>query len=296
MTIIRAAVSGMCEGVRRAEGKALEAARQASAAKRRVFTYGPLIHNPQALAELGKRGIEILDTDAFERGEIDGAVRNSIVVIRAHGAPPAAFGRLAALGASVIDATCPRVLASQEKARRLSENGFCVVIAGDRAHAEVVSILGHAPGSFVVQDEREAAALAARLGNRKIALIAQTTIKESEFDGIARKFGELCPNFTAFRTICPATAERQAALRALAERVDAVIVVGGKNSANTRRLFLAALESGKPCWHIETPSELPAEIFSFRSAGLAAGASTPDSMVDEVEKYLLDNAPKDPSC
>jgi 4-hydroxy-3-methylbut-2-enyl diphosphate reductase len=291
MKIVRAQVLGMCMGVRRAEEKAEKAAERAKELSKPVFTYGPLIHNPQAVKALEGLGVKVLDPEAFERGELDGKARDSIVVIRAHGAPPEALLRLESLGAEVVDATCPRVLKSQKKAAALLEKGYSLAIAGDRSHGEVTGILGYAPGAVVVQNAEEAAALAKEWERKPVALIAQTTIKKSEYDAIKAQFEAHCPSFLAFDTLCPATAERQRALKQMAEKVDALVVVGGKNSANTQRLFMAAKETGKPAWHIETAAELPEEIFGYASVGLTAGASTPDSMVDDVESTLMKGVP-----
>ncbi len=288
MMIVRAGVLGMCMGVRRAEASARQAAEEGKRKGRAVFTYGPLIHNPQAVAALEKAGVSVLDPEEFDSGSLDDKAAGSIVVIRAHGAPPEAFSHLSRLGAEIVDATCPRVLKSQKKARELLDQGYAVAIAGDRSHGEVAGILGYAPGAVVVENAAEAEALAQAWVARPVALIAQTTIKKSEYDAIASRFEKLSPSFLAFETLCPATADRQKALAELAGKVDALIVVGGKNSANTQRLFMAAKESGKPAWHIETAAELPPEIFAFGKVGLSAGASTPDSAVDEVERLLIE--------
>jgi 4-hydroxy-3-methylbut-2-enyl diphosphate reductase len=274
-------------GVRRAEASARRAAEEGKNSGKSVYTYGPLIHNPQAVAELEKVGVSVLDPEKFENGLLDVKAANSIVVIRAHGAPPEAFAHLARLGAKIVDATCPRVLKSQKKARELLDKGYSVAIAGDRSHGEVAGILGYAPDAIVVENAKEAATLAASWSTRPVALIAQTTIKKSEYDAITLEFEKSCSSFLTVETLCPATADRQEALAELADQVEALIVVGGKNSANTQRLLMAAKEAGKPAWHIETAEELPAEIFRFRKVGLSAGASTPDSMVDEVERLLM---------
>lgn len=288
MIIVRASVLGMCMGVRRAEDAAKKAAGEGKSEERNVFTYGPLIHNPQAVAALEGIGLSVLDPDKFDSDELDEKSRGSIVVIRAHGAPPDAFNHMEKLGITIVDATCPRVLKSQKKARELLDRGYSVAIAGDRSHGEVAGIVGHAPGAVVVENAEEAKTLAEAWVAKPIALIAQTTIKKSEYDAIVDQFERSSPSFLAVETLCPATADRQKALADLAEKVDALIIVGGRNSANTQRLFMAAKESGKPSWHIETGRELPGEIFSFEKVGLSAGASTPDSVIDEVERFLLE--------
>ena len=288
MIIVRASVLGMCMGVRRAESTAKKAAGEGKSNGRNVFTYGPLIHNPQAVAELEAIGLSVLDPDTFDSGELDEKAKDSIVVIRAHGAPPDAFTHMEKLGITIVDATCPRVLKSQKKARELLDRGYFVAIAGDRSHGEVAGIVGHAPGAVVVENAEEAKALAETWVAKPIALIAQTTIKKSEYDAIVAQFERSSPSFLSVETLCPATADRQKSLAELAEKVDALIIVGGRNSANTQRLFMAAKESGKPAWHIETGKELPEEIFSFKKIGLSAGASTPDSVIDEVERLLME--------
>lgn len=292
MIIRRAEVLGMCMGVRRAEALAREAAATGAASGKKVFTYGPLIHNPQAIESLKKFGVQVLDTEQFEHGLLDELAKNSIVIIRAHGAPLSTFERLKALSATIIDATCPRVLASQKKAVQLLQEGYIVIIAGDSSHGEVAGILGHAPGAVVAENPETAKQIANSITTDKVALIAQTTIKESEYKAIENALQEKFPNLLVIQTICPATRDRQEALRILANMVDALVIAGGKNSANTRRLYMAALESGKPAYHIEKPEELPDEVFKKGIIGLTAGASTPDFIVDEVEQYLMQGAIK----
>lgn len=291
MTVLRAKVHGMCMGVRRAELNARQAAAEAGCIDKAVYTYGPLIHNPQAVAELQKAGVDVLEVGEFESGHLDGKIADAIVIIRAHGAPPEVFEHLERAGAKVIDATCPRVRKSQRKARELLDQGYSLAIAGERAHGEVTGILGYAPGAVVVENPDEAEALALEWADRKVALIAQTTIKQSEYDAIAARLGARCREFLPVNTLCPSTADRQRSLAELAEKVDALVIVGGKNSANTQRLYMAARETGKPAWHIETAAELPEEVCSYESVGLSAGASTPDSLVDEVETRILQCAP-----
>lgn len=287
MIVSRADVLGMCMGVRRAEALARKAAREGEAVARRVFTYGPLIHNPQAVAALEAEGVKVLDPSLVDSPQWEDRLRGSIVVIRAHGAPPEVYARLSSLGAQVVDATCPRVINSQRKAADLARQGFRIVVAGDKSHGEVTGILGYAPKAQAVESAAEAALLARSLAGSPVALIAQTTIGRQEFEAIAAQFRGKAEPFLEVNTLCPATSERQGSLEALAKRVSAIVVVGGRNSANTQRLFMAAKASGKPAWHIERAGELPPEIFAFPSVGLTAGASTPDSMVDEVESYLL---------
>ncbi|MBL8967599.1 MAG: 4-hydroxy-3-methylbut-2-enyl diphosphate reductase [Spirochaetaceae bacterium] len=284
MTVTRAAVLGRCMGVRRAVELALstaaaEVAASGGGAPGPVYTLGPLIHNPQAVADLAAKGVVPL-----AETELDGRVAGRPVVIRAHGVPPAARERLAALGARIVDATCPRVLASQRRARDFSERGYLVVIAGDRDHGEVAGVAGYAPGALVIGSPAEAERIEA---SGPLALIAQTTIRAEEYAAIREVLARRFPLLEVVESICPATEERRRALAELSGECDAIVVVGGRNSANTSRLLVTAKELGRPAWLVETAAELPEEVFSFARVGVTAGASTPDELVAEVEDALL---------
>jgi len=269
-------------GVRRAVRLAYA---EAENRKGRVCTLGPLIHNPQVLEDLKSRGVEILDETRLPQ-DLSGA----LVVIRAHGVSPRVESDLRARGAALIDATCPRVKASQLKARALAEAGHRLFLAGEETHAEIAGILGYAEAaSFcaVVGDAAEASAAAGRLasepcGGGKTALIGQTTISEDEYQDIAEAIAGFFPDLEVADTICAATRERQDSLRELLGKVDAVVVVGGRESANTRRLFAIAESSGKPCVLAQTAGEVPGEFFRVGVLGVTAGASTPDTVIDEV--------------
>jgi 4-hydroxy-3-methylbut-2-enyl diphosphate reductase len=273
-------------GVKRAMEMAMDAA--ARAGPEGVYTLGPLIHNPQAVAELEAAGVR-----GLSEGEIDGRVEGRKVVLRAHGVPPDLRERLASLGAMIVDATCPRVLASQKRAAAYAAKGWQVVIAGEKGHGEVTGIAGHAPGALVAGSPEEARALADRLrreapgGARPVALIAQTTITREEYEAIRAALDESLTQLEAVDSICPCTEDRLRALTELAAEVDAIVVVGGRNSANTARLLATARALGRPAWLVETASELPAELRDYGRIGLAAGASTPERLIAEVEAALL---------
>ncbi len=281
--VIRARVYGFCMGVRRAMETATDAAEKRSGA---VYTLGPLIHNPTALEGLASRGVGVLDEAALP-ADLSGAT----VVIRAHGVPPAVADAVAAAGAELIDATCPRVRRSQKKAADYAKAGKTVFLAGEARHGEIIGIAGYAPGCIVVSTPAEARAAAAELHaaspNADTALIGQTTIKKSEYDAIAAEITAFFPSLEVFDGICPATADRQKALVELLGAADAVVVVGGKNSANTKRLYLTAVEHGKPAWLVETADDLTDEMLAYERIGLTAGASTPDAVIDAVETRLL---------
>jgi 4-hydroxy-3-methylbut-2-en-1-yl diphosphate reductase len=276
MIIIEADVLGYCMGVRRAVEIAEATAR--STAEGTVHTIGPLIHNRHALDSLAALGVTVLD-----EGDLPGSLEGRTVVIRAHGISPVLKATLEGLGARLVDASCPRVLASQQRAKRASEAGRQVILVGDREHAEIIGIAGHAPGCSIVSSAAEARALEVRKG---AVVIAQTTVKDDEYAEICDELRSKGFEIETVNSICGATTERQGALRELASRVDAIIVVGGRSSANARRLLATALESGKPAWLIEDETELPAGIERFERVGISAGASTPDDLVAAVKGRL----------
>jgi len=293
MTILRARVLGFCMGVRRAVELTTVQAKKAAEEGSHLFTLGHLIHNPQVLADLEKNKVITLKQDSFEQIQKKG--KNCCVIIRAHGISPETEKKLRGTGCAIIDATCPNVKKNQLKTQELSRAGYSLFLAGESAHAEIEGIMGYtssAPFCKAVIDKEQAQDAAFALyqinSNAKTALIGQTTISEEEYVNIGNEIKKYFPNLEIVNTICSATAERQQALRELLYFAEAVIIAGGKESANTRRLLLIAQESGKPCAMVERPEEIPENFYSFNTIGISAGASTPDSLIDEIEKTLAE--------
>ena len=291
MKVIRSGILGFCMGVRRAVEMALGDSGCADPAGpaclppgRQIYTLGPLIHNPLVLKELERRGIRVLEEGSCP------SLENATVIIRAHGVPPLVERDLRRRGAQILDATCPFVKESQKKARDFSEKGYRVFLAGEKNHGEIAGIRGYAETAFVVGNpagaESAASELFKREGNVKTALIGQTTIRAEEYEAIAGKIRAFFPDLEIAKTICNATLDRQEALRELCGETDAVIIAGGRESANTRRLLFLAAELGKPGWIAETPDDLPPEAKAYKTIGLCAGASTPDVLIDEIEAAL----------
>ena len=272
MRIIKAESMGFCMGVRRAMQIVHDIID--SNPSYPVQTFGPLIHNRLVLENLKKQGVAVLEDP--ERG-------SGIVVIRAHGVQPEVKEILEKKCEKLVDATCPRVLHSQKKVFEASGKGMHVVVAGDRDHGEVKGIAGYASSFDIVQSARDAEKLTIP---DNTLVISQTTFSEGEYDEICRILSEKVPSVQISRSICPATEKRQKALLKLLKEVEAVIVIGGKNSANTRRLYNTALNSNKNSWHIEKADEIPEKIRSFNVVGITAGASTPDWIIKEVEVKL----------
>ncbi|AEF82873.1 4-hydroxy-3-methylbut-2-enyl diphosphate reductase [Leadbettera azotonutricia] len=302
MEVRRAKVLGFCMGVRRAvdmaaEAVALPGAKAPSAdTGSRVYTLGPLIHNPQALESLKGLGVEILKED-----NLPSCLDNSTVIIRAHGVAPQIEADLVRRGAHVVDATCPRVKASQMKAKALASQGYRIFLAGEKNHAEIIGMQGYVASELCAvvgdQDEAERAAkeLCEKNKNIKTALIGQTTITPEEYLAIGEGIKKIFPDLEIINSICGATRDRQEALRDLCTKVDGMIIAGGKRSANTRRLLdiaraeFARLDGSgvaRKAWLVETPDEIPSEAFAYSVIGLAAGASTPDSIIDAMEAAL----------
>jgi 4-hydroxy-3-methylbut-2-enyl diphosphate reductase len=213
------------------------------------------------------------------------------LIIRAHGISPRLEQTVREKGGRIVDATCPRVKASQTKAASLVEDAYALFLAGEAAHSEILGIQGYAPGCTVVGNAAEAEAAAQKLhltnAGAKTALIGQTTICEEEYAAISCAIQKYFPSLEIMQTICSATKERQESLRQLLDKVDAVVIAGGKESANTRRLLAIAQERGKPCVLVENADEIPAEFAVYETLGLCAGASTPDSVIDEIERALV---------
>ena len=280
MKIIRAKVLGFCFGVRRAVDLAEDALR---ASKDTVYSLGPLIHNEAALADLQSRGL-----CTVEESQINTIPDGSTVIIRAHGVAPRVTAALEEKGCRIIDATCPRVKASQKMVERYTRGSDYVIITGDKNHGEMIGIAGFAGPNFIqIQNEEEACALNIPNADKiNVILMSQTTYSIKEFQKIREILAAKFRNITVMNTICPATSERQQALQELCSQVEGVLVIGGKFSANTRRLYQIAAENCKLTAHIQGPSDIPPEFFKLQTIGITAGASTPDSIIQAVEEVL----------
>jgi 4-hydroxy-3-methylbut-2-enyl diphosphate reductase len=246
-----------------------------------LYTFGPIIHNPQVLADYESKGVKRTeDPDAIEPG--------STVLIRAHGVPRQLSERLAARGLAVADATCPKVKVAQKLIARQAAKGQILLLYGEEAHPEVRGLLSHATHGAIVFDSLDEIAALALDPADDYFLAAQTTQDEFEFERIRDYlFASLGKKIPVLHTICDATQKRQEEAIDLAREVDFMVVVGGFSSGNTRRLAKVAEAQGVPCAHVETADELPLEkIRQFATIGLTAGASTPKNIIDAVESAL----------
>jgi len=280
MKIVIAKTAGFCMGVRRAVDMVLDASTRY---QEPIFTYGPLIHNPQVMQMLEEKRIFRIEKIP-EKG-------SGIVLIRAHGVPPEDQAALKNAGFKVINATCPRVLRVQVIINRYAKKGHAVIIAGDKDHPEVIGLLGYARGKGHAVDSMEALLALPRFENAIV--VAQTTQNLSFYDGIKSWCRGHASHYRIFDTICGSTEKRQTEIRMLAEENDAVIVVGGKESGNTRRLAEIAAGSGKPTVHIEDASEIDYESLAHaKTIALTAGASTPNWIITDTYRKIENHLQK----
>ncbi len=277
MKVVVAKTAGFCMGVRRAVDIALNAVQSEKRKNGNIYTDGPLIHNPQVLELLRARGINTVE-DGLD-------VSGCTVVIRAHGITPSRRDRIESMGAKICDATCPRVTRVQSIIKRYSTQGFSTIIVGDKGHAEVVGLLGYAEGAGHVVGSVEDIEKLPPLD--KLCVVAQTTQDKQLYKQITSLLKKRYANCQVFNTICHSTNDRQAEVIDLCQEVDAMVVVGGRGSANTTRLVRICEREGVPTFHVETEKELEFDNFSdFEVVGITAGASTPQWLTKRIEDRI----------
>ena len=270
MEVILADNLGFCYGVKRA----IQLAEDSAVPGQVINTLGPIIHNPQMVAKLAENGVGTVDT--LEEA------REGTIIIRSHGVGPEIYKQVEAMGLNMVDATCPHVRKAQSSARMLADEGYQVVIVGEKHHPEVKSIIEWAgEGAVAIETEEEAEDLP-KYG--KLGVVAQTTFSAPKFKQIVDRLLDKSSDIKILRTICTATDQRQSAAIKLAAQVELMLVIGGKNSANTTRLAQLCSDKCKT-YHIETAEELCDEWFDkIKKIGITAGASTPDWIIKEVYK------------
>lgn len=278
MKVIKSEIMGFCFGVRRAVDLVKNALLENQLKK--VYSLGPLIHNDFVLESLKKQGLVIA-----EENEIQNIPNESVVVIRAHGVSPDVIEFLIKKNCLIIDATCPRVKSSQKIVEKNEDS--TIYLTGDSNHGEVKGIAGYSKKDFHLIKNEEDASKVEFENNEKSILLSQTTFSKKEYEKIQKILMEKNPEIKVYNTICSATKERQDSLVELCQNVEAVVVIGGKNSANTIRLYQIAKDNCKNVFHIESENELPKEVFDFETVGITAGASTPDELINAIENKLV---------
>ncbi|MCL2818176.1 MAG: 4-hydroxy-3-methylbut-2-enyl diphosphate reductase [Actinomycetia bacterium] len=272
MEVKIARYAGVCYGVERALKLAQLSAEEAS----EVHSFGPLIHNPQAVASLQEQGVQVAET-LDEVGE-------GTLIIRSHGVAPDVIEEANTRGLTVVDATCPHVSKAQESAEKLAADGYLVVIVGEADHPEVSAIRARSGEEVVVIGSADE--LPPRLGNRMVGVVVQTTQMADILDEVVEDLLPRVSELRIFNTICDATSKRQAAAAELAAEVDVMVVVGGHNSGNTSRLSQICRQVNTNTYHVETSKEIdPAWFTDAEVVGVTAGASTPgEQMAGVVER------------
>lgn len=273
MEIVLGKYAGFCPGVKRAWGLVEKSTQEG---RKPIFILGELIHNPQALAWLEGKGIKTIKNL--------GQLKSGTVIIRAHGEPLETYRQLAKFKSlTIVDATCPSVARVQKLAAKFEGEGFKVIVCGERDHPEAKATIGYTENGQIISSTFEAGKVRK---TKKIAVLSQTTFSLPLFKEIRETLKRKAKDFKSLGTICNFTQLAQKEARQIARHVDLVIVVGGRQSSNTRRLTEVAKEV-TPTHHVETAKEIKKPWFvGIKTVGLLAGASTPDWIIKEVEEKI----------
>ena len=277
MKVRVAETAGFCFGVKRAVDKVYE---QAEKAEGFIYTYGPIIHNEEVVKDLTARGGKVIGS----KEELDG-VESGTVIIRSHGVSREIQERIEARGLNLVDATCPFVKKIHKIVERESRKGAGIVIIGDAMHPEVEGIRGWCQGDVtVLQTEEEARNFTAD-STKKLCLVSQTTFNYNKFHNLVEIISEKGYDIIVLNTICNATEERQTEARRIARESDGMIVIGGRHSSNTRKLFEICKNECENTYYIQTLDDLDVrQLHSMSCVGITAGASTPNNLIEEVLK------------
>ena len=270
--VILAKSAGFCFGVKRAVDTVYE-----QTGKKNVYTFGPIIHNEEVVKDLEKKGVFVINT----MEELDDITEGTI--IRSHGVSSAVYEALQKKGVEIVDATCPFVLKIHNIVKQESANGKQIVIIGNEKHPEVEGIMGWSKTQVHVVDTVEKAQNLQLDPQREVCIVSQTTFNYNKFKELVEIISEKGYNIIIRNTICNATEERQTEAREIAKRVDAMIVVGGSSSSNTRKLYEICKNECKDTYYIQTLNDL--DMTSLGKAdciGITAGASTPNNIIQEV--------------
>ncbi|MBI5574540.1 MAG: 4-hydroxy-3-methylbut-2-enyl diphosphate reductase [Elusimicrobia bacterium] len=261
--------SGFCFGVRRAIDIALGVSKKSGS----VYTIGPIIHNPQVVGELENKGVKVIKKLSD--------IKTGSIIIRAHGVPKNIFDEAKAKGIKILDATCPFVTRSKNYAEKLGSEGYKIIIIGNPKHPEIKYIFSYLPKNTVILKTNED--IKKLKFFPKMGIITQTTQSPENFIKIASGLLGYSNEFKIFNTICPDAINRQKETQELARKCDVMFVIGGKNSANTKRLAAISKKIRKKTYHIETARDLKNEwLKNVKCVGIVAGASTPDWIIKEA--------------
>ena len=279
MKVITAKTAGFCFGVKRAVEKVYE---QVNQEKKEIYTYGPIIHNEEVVSDLESKGVKVLESleelEKLERGT---------VIIRSHGVGRAIYRLIEEKGLELVDATCPYVRKIHRIVKEKSEQGVQIIIIGNDTHPEVEGIKGWCVHPAIVIADQESASELVFPEDQKICIVSQTTFNYNKFKNLVEIIDKKGYDIDVINTICSATEERQLEAGELADKVDAMIVIGGKSSSNTQKLFEICKTNCVNTYYIQTLDDL--ELYSLppvNCVGITAGASTPNYLIKEVQEYV----------
>ena len=279
MKVTTAKTAGFCFGVRRAVETVYE---QVNMGRQPVYTYGPIIHNEQVVEDLESRGVRVIHSE-----EELGRLKEGVVVIRSHGVPRSVYQLTKKQGLVLVDATCPFVKKIHKIVDRESRGGKQIVIIGNDSHPEVEGIKGWcASPAAVIGNEQDAENFFVN-SQARLCIVSQTTFNYNKFQDLVEILAKKRYDRSVLNTICSATEERQREAAMLAAQVDAMIVIGGKNSSNTQKLYEICKNECKNTYYIQTLVDLETKPFqSISHVGITAGASTPNNIIEEVQKHV----------
>lgn len=281
MEVLLAKSAGFCFGVKRAVEKVYEQLE----AKEEIYTYGPIIHNEEVVKDLEAKGVRVIEGEEELKKLTKGAL-----VIRSHGVPRRIYELIEKNGLTCIDATCPFVKRIHQIVEKESGQGKEIIIIGNAGHPEVEGIRGwsSAPASVIESIEEARNFTADR--EKSLCIVSQTTFNYNKFQELVEIFQKRGYNVNVVNTICNATEERQKEAGEIAQKADAMIVIGGRHSSNTQKLFEICREKCKATYFIQTLDDLHLELPKTATlVGITAGASTPNNIIEEVQNYVRIN-------
>ena len=275
MEVTVAKTAGFCFGVKRAVEKVYE---QIGKTEKPIYTYGPIIHNEQVVGDLQEKGVEVIDT--LEELK---TIRDAVVVIRSHGVGKDVYDILKENGVEIVDATCPYVKKIHRIVEKQTAEGRRVLIVGSEDHPEVQGIKGWGDERTKVIENMDDFRRLELPEDEKLCIVSQTTFNYKKFQDLVEKISKTRYDITVLNTICNATQERQVEAMRIASQVDVMLVIGGKHSSNTQKLYDICRKECKNTYYIQTLGDFNTEcISSVRSVGITAGASTPNNIIEEV--------------
>ena len=285
MEVKVAKTAGFCFGVQRAVDKVYELI---DSCPDRLFTLGPIIHNEEVVNDLEKKGVRVASEE-----ELKTLPEGSTVVIRSHGVGKKVYDQLEECGLSYVDVTCPFVLKIHRIVEKESKAGSHIVIIGDPDHPEVVGICGWCIGPYTVIRTKQDALDFVPPEGKNVCIVSQTTFNYNKFKDLVeilrkKRYDNTVLNIlNILNTICNATEERQREAKSIAGEVDTMLVVGGRHSSNTQKLFEICKKECENTYYIQPPVDLDSDMFQCSSyVGITAGASTPKKIIEEVQEHV----------